>query len=61
MSLADAGGHDTWDSRRARLCERMLAHNLHQLHEAADGLRESALRCCHRADELDLAVRSDVA
>jgi len=51
MSLVDAGSG--WDTNRARLCERMLHRNLHQLHQAADELREAALVCCRRADELD--------
>ncbi len=61
MALDDVGGADTWDTNRARLCERMLSRNLHQLHQAADDLRESALRFCRRADELDLAHRARVA
>jgi hypothetical protein len=44
------------DSRRARLCEAMLARNLHQLHEAADELRETAFRFLARADEFDRTV-----
>lgn len=60
-ALGDVGGTDTWDTNRARLCDRMLSRNLHQLHQAADDLRESALRFCRRADELDLAHRARVA
>jgi hypothetical protein len=41
------------DSHRARLCEAMLARNLHQLHDAADQLRETAFRFLARAEEFD--------
>ncbi len=41
------------DVARARLCESLLARNLHQLHRAADDLRESAFRFTARADEFD--------
>lgn len=44
-------------SARARLCERMLAHNLHQLHRAADELRDTAFRFNARADEFDRSAR----
>lgn len=43
-------------STRARLCERMLARNLHQLHRASDDLRETAFRFLARADEFDRAA-----
>ncbi len=43
-------------ARRARLCEAMLARNLHQLHQAADDLRETAFRFRTRADEFDRAT-----
>lgn len=42
-------------SRRARLCEALLARNLHQLHEAADELRDTAFRFLTRAEEFDRA------
>lgn len=61
MALADAGDADTWNTNRTRLCDRMLARSLHQLHEAADDLREAALGFCDRADELDRAHRPCVA
>jgi hypothetical protein len=35
---------------------RLLDRNLHQLHVAADDLRDAAHRCRCRADELDLSV-----
>ena len=59
--LGDVGRVEAWTTNRAQLCERMLARNLHQIHEAADDLRDSALRFCERADELDLSHRADVA
>jgi len=61
MVLADAGDTATWRTDRVRLCDQMLSCNLHQLHRAADDLRESALRYCQLADELDLTRRVDVA
>ena len=57
MSLDDVAGDATWSSPRARLCEAMLARNLHQLHQAADDLRDTAFRMHARADELELARR----
>lgn len=44
------------DRRRSRLCEHMLDTNLHQLHRAADELRQTALRFRQRADDLDAAL-----
>lgn len=44
-----------WSPSRAKLCEDVLARNLHQLHVAADDLREQAFRFRQRADELDAA------
>jgi hypothetical protein len=61
MMLVDVSDGDGWDTDRARLCDRMLDRNLHQLHQAADDLREAALACCHRADELDGGHRDRVA
>ncbi len=61
MLLVDAGAGGGWDTNRARLCDRMLHRNLHQLHQAADELREAALVCCHRADELEGRHRTQVA
>ena len=57
MTLDELAGDDTWSSPRARLCEAMLARNLHQLHRAADDLRDTAFRMQARAGELDLVVR----
>ena len=61
MSLDELAGDTTWSSPRARLCEAMLARNLHQLHRAADDLRDTAFRLQARAGELDLSVRTRVA
>jgi hypothetical protein len=61
MVLADTNDTDSWDSARGRLCNRLLERNLHQLHQAADDLRTTALRFRRQADELDLAGRPRVA
>ena len=58
MVLPESAGTDTWASRRSRLCEEMLEHNLIQLHQAADDLRDTAFRFRQRADKFDLAHRS---
>lgn len=58
MTLGEAAGEDTWTSPQARLCERLLARNLHQLHQAADALRDTAFRIAARAEELDAAHRT---
>lgn len=44
------------DDAPSELARRLLDRNLHQLHLAADDLRDSADRFRRRADELDLAV-----
>ena len=56
MALEPAARHEPVipiGSQRARLCETMLARNLQQLHQAADDLRETALRFLARADDLE--------
>ncbi len=40
----------------SELDRRLLDRNLHQLHLAADDLRDAAFRFRRRADELDLAA-----
>lgn len=60
-ALGDVGRVEAWNTNRGQLCQRMLSRNLHQIHEAADDLRDSALRFCERADELDLTHCTDVA
>ena len=57
MTLDELAGDTTWSSPRARLCEAMLARNLHQLHRAADELRDAAFRMQARAGELEHGVR----
>jgi len=44
------------DDAPNELARRLLDRNLHQLHLAADDLRDAADRFRRRADELDLAV-----
>lgn len=61
MTLDEADGTQAWTTNRGRLCRRMLDRNLHQLHQAADDLRETAIRFRRRADELDLIHRTRVA
>jgi hypothetical protein len=56
-TLDELTGVDTWSTPRARLCEAMLARNLHQLHRAADDLRDTAFRMQARAGELDHSLR----
>ena len=58
MSLDELACDAGWSSPRARLCEAMLARNLHQLHRAADDLRDTAFRLQARASELDLCARA---
>jgi hypothetical protein len=43
---------------RERLRAALLARSAHQLHEAADGLRDEAMQLARRADELDTARRT---
>lgn len=46
----------TLDDPPTDLARRLLDRNLHQLHLAADDLRDAAHRFRRRADELDLAM-----
>lgn len=46
----------TLDDAPSELARRLLDRNLHQLHVAADDLRDAARRFRRRADELDLAM-----
>lgn len=55
MRLPDELRRSGWATSRATLCDRMLERNLHQLHEAAEQLREDAWRLRRRASELDAA------
>src|SRR5262245_4682509 len=58
MTLDELAGEQRWSSPRARLCEAMLTRNLHQLHRAADELRDTAFRMQARADELEHRARA---
>jgi hypothetical protein len=57
-TLDELAGPETWSTPRARLCEAMLTRNLHQLHRAADDLRDSAFRMQARAGELEHSIRA---
>ena len=57
-TLDELTGADTWSTPRARLCEAMLRRNLHQLHRAADDLRDTAFRMQARAGELEHNLRA---
>jgi hypothetical protein len=56
MTLEQVDANPSSCSTRARLCETMLARNLHQLHEAVEQLRDTAHRMQMRAAELELAT-----
>lgn len=47
--------------RDATLYDRLLAHNLHQLHRSADELRTVAFGFARRADELEAIRRGSGA
>ena len=57
MTLDEIGDDVTWSTPRTRLCEAMLARNLHQLHRAADDLSDTAFRMHARAGELEQSLR----
>ena len=61
MGLAGDARPIGWSGPRAELCDRMLARSVHQLHEAVEDLRESALSLSEQADRLDLEHRTCVA
>ncbi len=58
MNIPDLAGSAARNSSRARLCDVLLERNLHQLHQAADDLRQTAFHFHERADELSSAVGS---
>jgi hypothetical protein len=60
MSLDRYGDVDTWRGPRSDLCRTTLAHNQHQLHGAAEDLREHAWRFDQRAEELEAIARTQV-
>ncbi len=51
------GDVDTWSGPRPDLCRTTLARNQHQLHAAADDLREHAWRLEQQAQELEAVAR----
>jgi hypothetical protein len=60
MRLDQHGDVDTWRGPRPNLCRATLARNQHQLHAAADDLREHAWRLDQQAEELDAAARAGI-
>jgi hypothetical protein len=60
MRLDRHGDVDTWRGPRPDLCRATLARNQHQLHAAADDLREHAWRLDRQADELDAVARAQI-
>jgi hypothetical protein len=60
MRLDRHGDVDTWRGPRPDLCRATLARNQHQLHAAADDLREHAWRLDQQAEELDALARSGI-
>ena len=51
---------DTWRGQRPDLCRATLAHNQHQLHAAADDLREQAWRYDQQAEDLEAIARTQM-
>ena len=60
MRLDRYGDVDTWCGPRPDLCRATLAHNQHQLHAAADDLREHAWRFDREAEELEAVARAQI-
>jgi len=60
MRLDRHGDVDTWRGPRPDLCRATLARNQHQLHAAADDLREHAWRLDQQAEELDALARAGI-
>jgi hypothetical protein len=58
MRLDRHGDVDTWRGPRPDLCRTTLARNQHQLHAAADDLREHAWRLDQQAEELEAIART---
>jgi hypothetical protein len=61
MRLDRHGDVDTWRGARPELCRVTLARNQHQLHAAADDLREHAWRLGRQAEELEAIARAQIA
>jgi hypothetical protein len=60
MRLDRHGDVDTWRGPWPDLCRATLARNQHQLHAAADDLREHAWRLDRQAEELDALARTGI-
>ena len=60
MRLDRHGDVDTWRGPRPDLCRTTLARNQHQLHAAADDLREHAWRLDQQAEELEAVARARI-
>ena len=60
MRLDRHGDVDTWRGPRPDLCRATLVRNQHQLHAAADDLREHAWRLEQQAEELEAIARSQI-
>ena len=61
MRLDRYGDVDTWRGARSELCRLTLARNQHQLHAAAEDLREHAWRFDREADELEAIAHARIA
>jgi hypothetical protein len=61
MRLDRYGDVDTWRGARSELCRLTLERNQHQLHAAAEDLREQAWRFDREADELDAITHTRIA
>lgn len=60
MRLDRHGDVETWRGPRPDLCRATLARNQHQLHAAADDLREHAWRLDQQAEELEALARAGI-
>jgi len=60
MRLDRHGDVDTWRGPRPDLCRATLARNQHQLHAAAEDLREHAWRWDQQANELEALARAGI-
>lgn len=58
MTIPDHAVDAAWHTPRARLCDVLLERNLHQLHQVADDLRQTALQFLERAEQLEPSVGS---
>lgn len=60
MRLDRHGDVDTWRGPRPDLCRVTLERNQHQLHAAADELREHAWRLDQQAEEREAVTRAQI-